>query len=254
MDVKYDQHFLVDDNIIETTIDYSKITNKDTIFEIGPGRGVLSKNILKQNPKKLISIEIDTSMKIHLDKLAKKYSNFDYHFGNGLEKMNFFEFDKLIANIPYSITEPLYKKMLDRKIPFAILLHGKNFYFQILDEFSKWYHLINAFYDIDIVAKVEGDKFEPQTKVDSVLIKLELKKELTNLEHVIQLFYSKSLRTTSNALIYTLVDYLNISKSDAINIVNELNFDIIALNKVVDNLSNLEFCSIITKLKKYIKE
>jgi 16S rRNA (adenine1518-N6/adenine1519-N6)-dimethyltransferase len=254
MDVKYDQHFLVDEGIIETTIDYSKITNKDTIFEIGPGRGVLTKKILKQNPKKLISIEIDTSMKIHLDKLAKEYPNFDYHFGNGLEKMNFFEFDKLIANIPYSITEPLYKKILDRKVPFAILLHGKNFYFQILDEFSKWHYLVGAFYDIEIVAKVKGNKFEPETKVDSVLIKLELKKELTNFEYVVQLFYSKSLRTTSNALIYTLVDYLNISKTEANNIINQLNFDIIALNKIVDNLSNIEFCSIISKLKKYIKE
>ena len=52
------QNFLIDKNIIKKILNLSKIKNKHVI-EIGPGRGALTEEILKNKPKTLIVVEKD---------------------------------------------------------------------------------------------------------------------------------------------------------------------------------------------------
>ena len=65
------QHFLRDKKTLIKIINLSQLNNK-TIVEIGPGDGALTKMILSQNPKKLIIIEKDISLKEHLNEIKKK--------------------------------------------------------------------------------------------------------------------------------------------------------------------------------------
>ena len=92
------QNFLIDLNIVKKIIDTVDIFNKD-ILEIGPGKGILTDQILKKRPKSLIIVEKDNflSKKLQLkfsknkkikiynqdilkfdfeEKLKKKYYNF----------------------------------------------------------------------------------------------------------------------------------------------------------------------------------
>ena len=55
------QNFLIDKNIIKKIINTVDIRNKN-IIEIGPGKGALTEEILKNNPKSLILIEKDNSL------------------------------------------------------------------------------------------------------------------------------------------------------------------------------------------------
>ncbi len=55
------QNFLIDKNIIKKIICLSNITNRDVI-EIGPGKGALTEEILKVNPKSLSIIEKDNEL------------------------------------------------------------------------------------------------------------------------------------------------------------------------------------------------
>ena len=55
------QNFLIDSNIIRKIINLSQIENNN-ILEIGPGKGSLTKEILKRKPKSLILIEKDNSL------------------------------------------------------------------------------------------------------------------------------------------------------------------------------------------------
>jgi len=186
MNLDLDQHFLIDENILNKTINTANINSDDIIFEIGPGAGVLTKKILKQNPKKLISIEKDENLKKYLEQIKQNNSNFQFIISDGTQEINNFKFTKLIANIPYSITEPLYKKILDKKIEFALMLHGKKFYDIITMSHNKWYHFVNAFYNIELIEEVNGDKFEPKTKVKSALVLLKLKQNLTQQNILLQ--------------------------------------------------------------------
>ena len=57
------QNFLIDKNVIKKIINSVQIKNKN-IIEIGPGKGALTKEILKKDPKSFLLIEKD-------DKLSK---------------------------------------------------------------------------------------------------------------------------------------------------------------------------------------
>jgi 16S rRNA (adenine1518-N6/adenine1519-N6)-dimethyltransferase len=59
------QNFLIDKNIIEKIINTVKIKDK-TILEVGPGTGNLTSCILQQKPKKVIVVEKDNNLAVHL--------------------------------------------------------------------------------------------------------------------------------------------------------------------------------------------
>ena len=52
------QNYLIDLNIIKKIVDLTQVYNKN-ILEIGPGKGALTEQILKNNHKSLILIEKD---------------------------------------------------------------------------------------------------------------------------------------------------------------------------------------------------
>lgn len=253
MEIKYDQHFLNSKNVLLLEKNFAQINNEDIIFEIGPGDGRLSHFLLEGKPKKLISVEMDKNFENNLFLLQKKYNNFEYIIGNGLKELKKQNFNKLVSNIPYSITEPLYTKILEKKIPFVLLLHGITFYKIISDFNSKWYWYINSTYNIEMLKEVAGNAFEPATKTMSVLIRLTLKKEINNLDKFIQILFSKKDRSVKNTLIYSFVDYFKISKKKAKEIYNKLDINENKYLKKFENLSNLDFIEILEKIKNLIK-
>ena len=62
------QHFLNDKKTLERISDIYDIKGK-TVIEIGPGKGSLTRHILKKNPLKLTLIEKDISLKTYLLKI-----------------------------------------------------------------------------------------------------------------------------------------------------------------------------------------
>ena len=65
------QNFLIDKNIIKKIINLVEVKNQN-IIEIGPGKGSLTKEIIKKNPKSLILIEKDDRF---YHSLKTEYSN-----------------------------------------------------------------------------------------------------------------------------------------------------------------------------------
>ena len=72
------QNFLIDKNIIRFIADIAEIKNNDTLLEVGPGTGNLTKELLIRNPKKIIVVEKDKS-------LSSKLKNY---FKNNIEILN----------------------------------------------------------------------------------------------------------------------------------------------------------------------
>ena len=248
MEIKLDQHFLENDKYLSLITDSININKNDSIFEIGPGKGTLTKKVLSKHPKKLISVEKDKTLKSELEKLETN-ENFELIFSNALIEIANHKFTKLIGNIPYSITEPLYSKILEIQISFIVLLHGKDFYTKhILDKRSKWHYFINAFYEIELIDEIKGEEFTPTTKVTSVILRLKIKNNLTQKELFFQNLFSKRKRTTLNALTFTLVDTLNLTKKEAKQKLEALNLSKSILTKKLELLNNIEFNETIENL------
>lgn len=248
MEVKYDQHFLVDEEILNIIVENSKVNIDDIILEIGPGKGVLTKALLKENPNKLIAVELDGEFEEELRELEDENFAFHLEIGNGLEKLDKFVYNKIIANIPYAITEPLYRGIIKEKVEFAIILHGIDFYKNITERKTKWSYFIPAFYNVELLKEVPGTSFSPSTKVNSALVKLEMKKELNKIDEFFQYLYNKESRNVKNGFIFAVVDTLKISKNEVKEFIGELNLDEEVLETLLSQIDNENFCFIVEKI------
>ena len=114
---KYGQNFCIDSSVIDDIVKASKINNEDTVLEIGPGAGVLTKELAK-TAKKVIAVEIDDEMVKLLQKELKSFDNVD------IINQDIMKWDRLsslpigtkvVANLPYYITTPILIRLLDER-------------------------------------------------------------------------------------------------------------------------------------------
>jgi 16S rRNA (adenine1518-N6/adenine1519-N6)-dimethyltransferase len=108
---RFGQNFLQDTSVLERIVDSIDITNKN-IIEIGPGKGALSKLILKK-AKHLVAFEIDFNLVDFLKEEIK-----DEHFtliNEDFLKIDLSEYKgySIMANIPYNITTPILFKLFE---------------------------------------------------------------------------------------------------------------------------------------------
>ena len=67
---KLGQNFLKDENILSNIVDCGNLVKGDTVLEIGPGTGNLTKKLIEKEPDKVLVVEKDKVLS-HL--LKKKF-------------------------------------------------------------------------------------------------------------------------------------------------------------------------------------
>ena len=180
------QHFLIDRTSLESIVDAAHITPEDTIVEIGPGMGVLSRELLSRAGR-VVAFEYDIEM---VKILAEDLPELDVILGDVLQTapdvVKELESYKVVANIPYQITSPILKLFLEgviQPIPTSMtLLVQKEVGKRLAAPASKPGRgylsvLAQYFSEVRYVKDVPAAAFWPQPKVDSAVIHLELKLE-----------------------------------------------------------------------------
>ncbi len=114
------QNFLIDTSIIDFITRKAQISKDDTILEIGPGKGILTKGLLSFFPKQVFAIEFDRRLQEFLAPIEAKHENLQIFWGDALG----FDYknlpilpNKIIANLPYHITTPLFFTFLEQLAP-----------------------------------------------------------------------------------------------------------------------------------------
>jgi 16S rRNA (adenine1518-N6/adenine1519-N6)-dimethyltransferase len=118
---KLGQNFLIDGNIVRKSIDLAQIKESDTVIEIGPGLGTLTRGILKTGAQ-VYAVERDATLAEHLRKtlcteFPKKLSLIE---GDALDHplagfSNHKESNyKIVANLPYAISTPWLSQVLNQ--------------------------------------------------------------------------------------------------------------------------------------------
>lgn len=109
------QNFLLDENIARKIIKTLTPNARDTIIEIGPGFGVLTKYIVPE-VEQVVAVEIDRKLCYSLEEKFGSYENFNLINGDFLkvDLTNYFEKGgqiRILGNIPYHITSPVIFKI-----------------------------------------------------------------------------------------------------------------------------------------------
>ncbi|MDP2907335.1 MAG: rRNA adenine N-6-methyltransferase family protein [Nanoarchaeota archaeon] len=235
-----DQHFMVDRSLIKKIIGYSELKEDDTVLEIGPGKGFLTKGLVKKC--RVIAVEKDESFKPELSKLKKINKNLEIVFGNALKLIKSLKFNKIVSNIPYNISEPLFKQLLKLQIEYAILTVSESFAERLLDKNSKIGLQTSLFFNIEKLEEVSREAFLPRPRTDSTVLKITPKKEeLTTIEKVLKKFTLLDDKKTKNALMESLIEALSITKRQAKERITKLNLPKQVLENNSDLLSFEEF-------------
>lgn len=182
MPQKLGQHFLKDARALSRIISALEISKGDTIVEIGPGHGELTRRILKENPKSLIVIEKDkTLIKKFLNPLQDTNKNLEIISGDALglisKTTGNLKNYKVVGNIPYYITGYLLRELskLGNK-PRRIVLTTQKEVALRLTALPPKMNLLAAsiqFWGIpEIVRFISKKSFKPPPKVDSAIIKI----------------------------------------------------------------------------------
>lgn len=251
---KLDQHFLIDENVKNKFLESMDLNSNDVVVEIGPGKGVLTKEIASF-VKDLIVIEKDERLKPFLDKIENEFDNVNIIYDSVLDtyvpKCN-----KIVTSLPYSITEPFIEKLLRCEFDKVIMITGSNFANSVVKkEKNKLALLTNCFFDVKKIIDIPKECFNPMPKVMSSLVSLERKDDSFNDD--IPMFIFKEIfihrsKKIKNNLIDGFIKLKNITQKESKLIVEKLNIDDDILNKNIENLNNNEIDIIYEKLERLV--
>jgi 16S rRNA (adenine1518-N6/adenine1519-N6)-dimethyltransferase len=166
------QHFLLNRAIAERSVAYAGIVRDDTVLEIGPGLGMLTR-ILAARAKAVVAIEKDRRLLDVVD-----LPNIRYVHGDAV-KVDIPPFDKVVSNLPYAISSPITFRLLERGRDFkvAVLMFQREFAERLASgPGSKDYSRlsVNAYVRarVELLDKVPRTAFYPRPKVDSSIVRM----------------------------------------------------------------------------------
>ena len=177
------QNFLVDPGAADEIIRFAAVTREEDVIEIGPGLGVLTEQLAK-TARSVTAFEIEPAFCAGLRKLL---SGVEVLEGNVLSRMLSGPKKVLVSNVPYSISSDVSQWIFreHRHISRASLLLQKEFAERLAaDPGSRAYGsltvLRSRFAKATLGAVIPGDRFVPETKVESRLVRLDLFEEPIN--------------------------------------------------------------------------
>lgn len=242
-----DQHILTSRESITQLVDSAELTPDDVVLEIGPGPGQITEAIA-QNAGKVYAIEIDKRFGPILDVLQKKYENLEIIFGSALD-IKWPIVNKVVSSPPYSILEPLIERLVkEKKINSCSFVIGEKYYqrcAEVKDRATRTSLTTQAFFDVELVAKIDGDKFFPQSREESVIMKL-LRKDKKKSDFGLRLLVSRMVNTPNESVVKLLRDIIsekvNLRTMDYRNIPNvkSLNIPETTLKKSLRDLDNTD--------------
>lgn len=179
---RFSQNFLVNLKAAKRIVDYLDLKQNDEVLEIGPGKGVLTQFLLEK-AKRVYGVELDRNLCKYLEEKFKDNENLEVINQDilkfDLKKITGEDRLKVIGNIPYQITSPIFEYLIQNRefIEFAILTVQKEVAKRICAKpgTPDWSPLsigIQLFSNPEILFTLKPNSFFPAPKVDSGVIKV----------------------------------------------------------------------------------
>ena len=180
---KFGQHFLINEDLALKISE--KLILRKNIFEIGPGKGVLTKTLYHDENVNLLVSEIDRDL---VDYLRTEYPNLDIINGDVLDlnfRNIFNENYSIIGNLPYNISSQILFKILENKSQiheFVVMLQKEVAERICSSENKKSYGILSVltqiYYDVTLSEAITPDNFDPPPKVNSCIVYGKRKKDI----------------------------------------------------------------------------
>lgn len=198
------QHFLSNEKILKDEVKEADLSSTDFVVEIGAGDGRLTKEIVKR-AKKVLAFEIDEKFKEDLEEIKKENKNLQVIYDSAIN-FSWKGYNKIVSNIPYTLSEQTINKALRDDIESLTLIVGENFKEVLSSSFTKTGLIANTFFKVRAIKKIGKNNFSPAPRVDSWLVKINKKNTLKKSEKILKTILSKNGKI-KNAIMYSLVEH-----------------------------------------------
>ncbi len=210
---KFAQNFLKDISIANQIVSLLSVEKTKNIIEVGPGMGILTREILKIDHINKKFIELDKEC---CDYLLTNFPEIEKDLVND----NFLKFDikkfnapiSIIGNFPYNISSQILFKVYENKE----IIHEMIGMFQhevaeriCSKKGTKKYGilsvLIQAFFSVKLLIKIKPESFNPAPKVNSAVIKIIKYRDKIDCDEIL---FKKIIKTAFNQRRKTLKNSL----------------------------------------------
>lgn len=240
------QNFLINENTLKKIIKAADLNKNDTVLEVGPGLGILTKE-LAEKAKKVMTIEKDEKIVEALREELEEYKNIEIICGDILDILGTVPSTlgtvpnyKVVANIPYYLTSHLIRTLLElENQPEEITIMIQKEVAQRICASIPRMNLLSVsvqFYgNPEIISIIPKEDFWPEPKIDSAIIKITNIKKPKNINikkffKLIKAGFSSPRKQLAN----NLSNNLNLNKEEIKKALTECNLNIQA------RASNLE--------------
>lgn len=176
------QNFLIDEAALAEIVDAGLVTSEDTVLEIGPGLGSLTRH-LAARAARVVAVELDRKMIPVLSETLKSFSNVEVIQGDVLEvdlsgalgETSY----RVVANIPYYITSAVIRHLLElparpRSIALTIQKEVAERVCAKPGDLSLLALSVRIYGEPSYVMTIGKDAFHPAPKVDSAVVRIDL--------------------------------------------------------------------------------
>ena len=197
--IRLGQNFLISKAIARRMVKAAEVGPNDVILEIGPGRGILTEELLKK-AKKVIAVEKDAGLFNFLKKgfpkeeasgklvlIRADIRDYLRAAQNGQNRV-LTRASKIVANIPYYLTGQLLRLLMVRTRFWPVVIMLQKEVAQRIMAKKKMSLLavsVQVFAEPKIAFYVSRKNFRPQPKVDSAVVIFEPRKKDFFQEHKI---------------------------------------------------------------------
>jgi len=175
-----DQHILIDDLVLHNITEYADLRHRDVVLEIGAGTGVLTEE-LRKHVRKVFAIESDATFAELLNRRFEG-TNVEVIHGDAL-KLEFsesafkFSFNKIVSNLPYSISSEITFKLLKYPFEMAVLMYQYEFARRMAaphgsKEYGKLSICVQYRALVELLEIVPPEAFSPEPGVRSAIVRV----------------------------------------------------------------------------------
>lgn len=173
--IHYAQNFLKSRSLVERLLDRCDIGPDDVVYEIGPGRGIITE-CLAQRCRKVIAVEKDPALVSALRSRFAGTASIKIHEGDFLEYCLPRSPYKVFANIPFNITSAIVTRLTMASIPpdDTYLIMQKEAAEKFLGEpcESLYSLLLKPCFALKLLHRFKRSDFAPGPRVDVVMLRL----------------------------------------------------------------------------------
>lgn len=176
----YSQHFLRSPRLAKELIGHSTIKPDDLVYDIGAGSGVISA-ALAGRCQKVVAVEFEPRTADGLRRNMQKFSNVTVAQGDFMKMSLPQEPYKILANIPFHLSSPIVRKLLETNNPpkAVYLIVQKQFAEKLQIDTERFTGMLGAYiapwFSVRIRKRLHKTDFWPHPNVDTVFIELKLR-------------------------------------------------------------------------------